>query len=258
MVYTPQGHPMTPFESPRPPLRRLVDMLAIDDWIYRDAHYLAAEMEIDAVAAARWLPSPLRLASPATATLFTAWFPTNTFGSVYREAGIFLHVEHRGARAIHSPWMLVDDDVALITGRELLGYPKKMGEITWSLEGDRVTSVATRRGAELVRMEATLGAKVESPPPILGRPHRNIRSALGLALPQVIAFTPKERVIEVRHADVRVTVGGSTRDPIAELGFGPVRAAYLHRVDLGASGLPLPVAIASPLGFARQLLKRIH
>src|SRR4051812_34990071 len=35
--------------TPRPGLRRLVDMLAIDDWIYRDAHYLAAEMEVDPV-----------------------------------------------------------------------------------------------------------------------------------------------------------------------------------------------------------------
>ena len=47
-------------ESSRPPLRRLVDMLAIDDWIYRDAHYLVADMEVDAKAAARegWDPSP--------------------------------------------------------------------------------------------------------------------------------------------------------------------------------------------------------
>src|SRR4051794_37858420 len=54
---------MNGFERPRPPLRRLVDMLAIDDWIYRDAHYLAAEMEVDPEAAARWVPAPLRLAS---------------------------------------------------------------------------------------------------------------------------------------------------------------------------------------------------
>ena len=99
-------------------------MVAPGDWLYRDAHYLIAEMDIDPAAARRWVPFPLRLASPATATIFTGWFPHNTFGSVYHEAGLFLHVEHFGRPAIFSPWMLVDDDVALITGRELLGYPK--------------------------------------------------------------------------------------------------------------------------------------
>jgi acetoacetate decarboxylase len=249
---------MDVIESPRAPLRRLVDMLALGDWIYRDAHYLAAEMDVDPAAAARWVPSPLRLAAPATATIFTAWFPTNTFGSVYREAGLFLHVEHRGKRAIYSPWMLVDDDVALITGRELLGYPKKMGEIEWSLEDDRIASVARRRGAELVRIEGTLGAKAESPPPILGRPHRNIRGGLGISVPHVLAFTPRERVVEVRHADVAVTIGTSERDPLADLGLGKIRSAYLHRVDLGVARPPVPVAVASPIGWFRQLLTRIH
>src|SRR5512140_1453834 len=149
---------------------RLVAMLAPGDWIYRDAHYLLAEMDVDPAAAKRWLPSPLRLASPATATVFTGWFPNNTFGSVYHEAGIFLHVEHLGRPAIFSPWMLVDDDVALITGRELLGYPKKLGEIAWKIDGDAISGVATRRGAELVRMKGTLREEIANPPPVLGRP----------------------------------------------------------------------------------------
>src|SRR5215467_12082445 len=82
--------------------RRLVSMLSPGDWVYRDAHYLVADMAIDAAAAA-------------------PWFPDNTFGSRYCEAGLFLHVRHLGRRAIFSPWMIVDDDVALILGRELLG-----------------------------------------------------------------------------------------------------------------------------------------
>ena len=65
-----------------------------------------------------------RLASPAMASIFTAYFPSNTFGSVYCEGRTFLHVEHGRTRAVFSPWMLVDDDVALILGRELLGYPR--------------------------------------------------------------------------------------------------------------------------------------
>lgn len=231
-------------------------MLAPLGFVYRNAHYLVADMELDAAAARKWVPAPLRLASPALASIFTAYFPETTFGSVYCEAGLFLHVEHRGTRAVFSPWMLVDDDVALILGRELLGYPKKLGEISFRIDGDRVCGVAARRGAELVRMEGVLGERVAAPPPMLGRPHRNVRSALGLAVPKLIAFTPHEQPIEVRRAELTVRVGASERDPLAELGFGAIRAAYLHRVNLAGRGLPLPVAGVSPLWFLRQLLLR--
>src|SRR4051812_18964068 len=87
---------------------RLAAMVAPGDWVYRDAHYLVAEIELDPAGAARWIPRPLRLAEPARAQVFTAYFPDNSFGSVYREAGVLVDVVHRGTRAVYSPWMLVD------------------------------------------------------------------------------------------------------------------------------------------------------
>jgi acetoacetate decarboxylase len=237
---------------------RLAAMVAPGDWVYRDAQYLVAEVELDPAAAARWIPRPLRLAEPARAQVFTAFFPDNSFGSVYREAGVFIDVVHRGTRAIYSPWMLVDDDVALILGRELLGYPKKLGELTWDHDGDRIRGIARRRGHDLIAMEGTLGDRIAAPPPILGRPHRNIRSTAGIAIPKLIAFTPRERVIEVREAHLEVRIGGSERDPLHEMGFGRVLRARLHRVDLGGSRPPIPIAAVSPLAFARYLLLRSH
>jgi acetoacetate decarboxylase len=233
-------------------------MLAPGDWLYLNAHYLVADIELDPDAARRFVPKPLKLATPALASVFTAWFPTNTFGSNYREAGVFLHVEHWGRRALFSPWMLVDDDVALIYGRELLGYPKKLGKIDFRIEGVRVSSVVERRGSELLRMEGELHERLVDPPPMLGRPHRNVRSSLGLALPKVIAFTPREEAIEVRRAELKIDIGRSERDPLADMGFGAVRAAYLHRVNLAAGGLPLPCGLVSPFSFMRHLLLRTH
>lgn len=237
---------------------RLAAIAAPGDWLYRDAHYLAAEVELDPAVAARWVPRPLRLATPARATVFTAFFPQTSFGSVYREAGVLFDVVHRRTQAIHSPWMLVDDDVALIVGRELLGYPKKLGELRWDHDGDRISSVAHRRGHELISIEGTLGERIADPPPILGRPHRNIRATSGISIPKLIAFTPRERVIEVRRANVEVRIGGSERDPLHQLGFGKVLSARLHRVDLRAGSLPIPVAAVSPFSFLRYLLFRSH
>jgi acetoacetate decarboxylase len=239
------------------PWSRLASILAPGDWIYRDAHYLVADLELDAAVARRHVPWPLRLAAPARAQLFTADFPYTTFGSSYREAGLFFDVVHRGTRAIYCPWMIVDDDVALIAGRELLGYPKKLGSFTWSLDGDRIATTASRRDHVLITMTGTLGEPIGSPPLHLGRPHRNVRTSRGRAVPKIVAFTPRERVIEVRRADLEVRVTGSPRDPLHELGLGRTIAARLHRVDLGGT-LPLPFGIVSPLAVTRSLLIRSH
>lgn len=237
-------------------LRRV---LTGQEFIYRDAHYLVADVEIDAAAAQRLTPWPLRPVVPAMASIFTAWFPHSPVGDVYREAGLFLHVEHRGTRAIFCPWMIVDNDVAMILGRELLGYPKKMGNISWQHQGDHIEAVATRRGAQLVHMSATLGEVVTQPPPMLGRPHRNVRAALGLAVPWILSFTPREHPVEVRRAELTLEVGGSSFDPLHTLGIGTPRAAFLHRVHLGGSlaALPRPIAIASPITHFRNLAQRI-
>jgi acetoacetate decarboxylase len=234
----------------------VVSLIAPGDWIYRDAHYLAADVELDPAIARRWLPPPLRLAKPHRARVFTGYFPINTFGSVYHEAGIFVDVVHGLARAIYCPWMIVDDDVALISGRELLGYPKKLGEITWEHSGDRIRGVARRRGHELISMTGRLADVIAEPPPILGVPHRNVRSTAGIAVPKLIAFTPRERVIEVRRAQLEVTLRGSERDPLHEMGLGRVLGARLHRVDLGGRLPPLPIRPVSPIWFARNLLAR--
>jgi acetoacetate decarboxylase len=233
-------------------LQRLRDM-ANRDWIYRDAHYLVADVELDVARAKRFVPWPLRVRDRAQ--LFLAFFPHNSFGSVYREAGVFFDVSHLGKRAIYSPWMLVDDDVALILGRELLGYPKKLGELAWSLDGDRIRASVARRGHELLSMDGTLGRAIDAPPPMLGRPHRNVSTGV---VPAVIAFTPRERAVEVREARLDVRIGSSERDPLGEMGFGRVLAARLHRVDIAGGGFPLPLGFVSPLAYARSILLRSH
>ncbi len=252
------------YTSTASPLSRLLRMVAPEGYLYEDAHYLACEVDLDPRVARRFVPFPLTMGRAPTATIFTAFFPKNSFGSVYREAGVFFHVRHGFRRVIFCPWMIVDDDVALITGRELLGYPKKLGEIDWSLEarasgaeeGARIHGVASRRGAELITMRGTLGAKVASAPPVLGRPHRNVRGPMGLAVPKLLAFTPHEVPIEVREANITLTVGGSERDPLHEMGLGAVRRSLLHRVNLGGRTLPLPLHAVSPLWHMKQWLFR--
>lgn len=222
--------------------------------LYRDAAYLAVEMTIGRPdVAGRWVPRPLRLAG-STATLFTAHFAQNSFGSVYSEAGLLLPVEHGCRSAVHCPWMVVDDDVALILGRELLGYPKKLAAIEWSDDDVDVEARVTRKGQPLLTMSARLGMRRDDSPPIIGRPHRNVRG--GPVFPHLVAFTPEEVSRERRDAAVSVAVTPSDRDPLAALELHDPRDGRLHRVDLRAGRLPLPVGLASPVAHLRGLARR--
>jgi acetoacetate decarboxylase len=235
-----------------------VDLARFGDFTYRGAQYLSATLEVDPDAIRPFLPTSLRLADPPRADLFCAFFPDCSFGAQYREAGLFVHVRTGSGVGIHCPWMIVDDDVALILGRELLGYPKKLGEVTWSPTDDTITAEASRKGHELIRMHARLGERIADPPPFLGRPHRNVVGLLGLAWPRLIAFRPRETPVQVREVDVDLQISGSEADPLHEMGLGPVQQARLHTVNIAAGlGVPIVVRPVAPTFLLRRLRPRV-
>lgn len=212
-------------------------------WMFTNARFLAARVELDPARVSRVLPFGLRPSTPAQATLFVAHFPTTSFESVYSEAGIFVHL---AGGAQHCPWILVDDDVALITGRELLGYPKKIGSIDFTLSGDRAHARVERKGARVFEVHAELGEIDPTPPPMEGRRTLNVLGSIGWSLQRLIAFTPEEEILEARHATVDLRLFHAPRDPLHELGIGRVTSAHYYRVNLGGRSLPWPVLPVGP------------
>ena len=74
---------------------------------------------------------------------------------------------------MHCPWMLVDSDRSMIAGREVLGFPKKLGDFAFRVDGAdvsdaafdaaaafrpgaRITAKVTRGGVALVEMSGTV------------------------------------------------------------------------------------------------------
>jgi acetoacetate decarboxylase len=216
-------------------------------WLWTNACVLAVDVEVSAKGVASWLPGGLRLTRPATATIFVADYPETSFGPVYREAAVLLHVKLGFREAVHCPWMLVDDDVALILGREILGCPKKMGEISLSIEESTVRATVDRKGTRLIDISGGLGPEDPDAPPLFGRLAANVWGLVGLTLPKVIRFTPTEEIISARTAEVAVELRGSEHDPLEEMELGSVLKARLYRANFSAGkGLPLPVLPVHP------------
>ena len=227
--------------------------------LYRDAHYLSVQVPVDPHKARRWLPTGVRLQAAACATLFTAWFPNNPFDEPYTEAGIFLHVRALGVRAVYCPWMLVSSSAALVAGRELLGYPKKLAEINITRGDDddvvgEVSCLASRDAKKILRIHGSVGEEVE-PSPFLGKRHINVRGNLGLPLARLVTFRPHEEVVSVREADLNLDVfNESLSDDLGLLDITRPTSGRLHRVNLGMSlsGFPIPIALVSPTFIIRN------
>ncbi|MGE5612727.1 MAG: acetoacetate decarboxylase family protein [Bacillota bacterium] len=224
--------------------------------MYRNAQLLSVTLEVDPAKMRTFMPAGLRLAEPYRADLFTAWFPETSFGNGYLAAGLLVHVRTRTGVGVHCPWLVADDDDALILGREVAGYPTKLATITWESDGEQVTAAAARRGSPLLSMNARIREQLPAAP-FLGRPHRNVGPFLGLLVPAVFGFAPRETVREVHAVDLDFEMRGSDRDPIDRMGLGEVVGARLHRVDLTASMVPpLPLRPVPPTYVPRHLCMR--
>lgn len=101
-----------------------------------------------------------------TATLFIVDYTKRSFTVPYHEAALLVHVRTPLGKGLHCPWMVVDDDTAMIYGREILGYPKKAADITFEEDGKNITAGVTRRGVEVLRIESTSKTRRTPPPPV--------------------------------------------------------------------------------------------
>lgn len=237
-------------------IERTRRMLLQRRWTWARADITLADVSVDAEVARRWLPPALALPAAAAATVFVADYPDTAMGFSYREAGVLLHARLRGAPVLHCAWMVVDDDTALILGRELLGFPKKLAAIDLDFAGPSARASVVRRGVEVLALEARIeGAPVDrvGDPRAFPHPIVNVRGVPGAAPSLLVGMAPNERCHESRPMRVAIGSRRSACDPIADLGIAGEHPGRHLIVDLAHPDAPdatrvpaWPAAIASP------------
>ncbi len=231
-------------------IKDLRNMRGDGEWGWENACILILDMEVDAKAASLWLPGGLKLIEPARATIFVADYPKLTNGvDPYHEAAVLLHVRLGWVRAVFNPWMLVDDDSAMLLGREALGCPKKMGKISLSVKNGRIKAVVERRGVKLLDINGKVEGPDHAPPPFFERPWINVWGPMGLAVQRLLYFKAEEEILEAQMVSGKISVNGSERDPLNELKFGKVIEARLYRENFArneSNAIPIPLFPVSP------------
>lgn len=245
---SPQAQVPFPVEEKNPRLSHLLRSLSamgrMKIKLWEDAVFVFATLPVDPDAARKILPRFMWLTSPCQATLFIANYPKTAFTVAYNEAALLLHVATPLGRGVHCPWMVVDDDTAMIYGREVLGYPKKLADIPFADDGAKITAGVTRRNTRVVALEATRIVEEPDPGPVMGVKTFNI-GGMGqwFSFNPVWMFTPREAVHEAFTATADVMINDSDHDPIARLiapHAGPV-PARVARIDIFGARTLIPV-----------------
>lgn len=240
----------------------MADSPGTTSYLWTNARILSVDVGISSSAARALLPDALSLPEPAVATLFVADYPETAFGSVYREAAVLLHAADSRGPALHCPWMVVDDDTALILGREVLGFPKKMAEIALEERDGRAVGWVRRRGVELMRLEARVTSAEEAPAPFFARRIVNVIGTLPTGLALIDLPPAAERIHSARSGEAKVSLASSERDPLASLAAAPSGAARLGHLDFGTvaaaagGGASTILGPVDPGWAARQFLAR--
>ncbi len=103
------------------------------------------------------LPHPLKPSADARGVAFVGKYPETNFNPGYNEGALLLNCEFKGERGAYCLSMPVDDDMAMVGGREVYGYPKKIADgISLERKDATVIGSVTRKGTEIIRIECQL------------------------------------------------------------------------------------------------------
>ena len=124
---------------------------------FPNAEMVVAVFDTDQKVVKHVLPRPLKPAKEPQGMAFVARYPQTNFGCVYNEGALFLACEFKGERGLYCLSMPVDDDMAMVGGREQFGYPKKIADaITLERDDMSASGSVVRKGTEILKISCTL------------------------------------------------------------------------------------------------------
>lgn len=136
--------------------------LARDRFEFYDAEMLFVMWETKLEIVRRLLPPPLEPAERPLATAFLAHYPETNFGPSYYEGALFLRATFGGVDGSYCLAMPVTGDLAMAGGRERLGYPKKLANVSFKRSGDIAEGYVERHGVRFFKLRASLRGKANT------------------------------------------------------------------------------------------------
>lgn len=170
----------------------------------------------------RVLPPPLEPGDTLGASAYVAEFHSPSFCPPYNEAAVFIPCKYKGEAGSYCLSMPVDNDMAMIGGREIYGYPKKIAEsISVTRTGTEVYGVCVRKGIPIVEIKTKLTDVLQEK--VVPGPHFVVKSMLdekGVGAQKEPVLMRQQNIVampKVEIGDGTVSFGVSKYDPLHEI-----------------------------------------
>ena len=188
-------------------------------WHYTNMEQLVITYESDEEAIRRVVPEPLRPAGDGLVTLEWRRMGEVTGFGAYVECGHSVNCTLDGEPAIYVVQAYLDSEPPTLAGRELLGFPKKHGEVDLKLVRETLVGTLAYGGVQVA--VATMGYRAEDLTSELGSIEKALttRQVVLKLIPDVDGTSPRvAELVEVGIHGVRLK--GAWRGP-AELFLMP-------------------------------------
>ena len=230
-----------------------------------DSERLTVLYETEPEIVERLLPLPLKPGKRPIAIAYVANFPRTNWGLPYLEAALFLRAEYEGVEGSYCLAMPVTNDIAMAGGREVFGFPKKIGQIQLSRSGDKVQGWVDRHGVRLLELRTKLSGRFNTTDAQgifaeVFKPHANTAyyNFKHFSAPDWSTFDYTPRLVrgEVKMqlksqelGEAEITLRSSDHDPWSEVEIARVLGAIYTVADSSMLKAKV-VAVADPVTFA--------
>jgi len=146
----------------------------------------------------------------------------------YAEGGVTVPITYQGRPGGHILYEIVTSDDAMAVGREVWGYPKKMGEVQWSADDTVVKAKLSRRGVSLIEVDFKASEAHFEKPELHPRFQTRIIPSPedATAQTQIIENTlGQSRLIRQCFGTATLRLGGNDADPFHELAIEDIVGA---------------------------------
>jgi Acetoacetate decarboxylase (ADC)/SnoaL-like domain len=139
------------------------------EWTWSNVEFVIVDYLTDAKSAAAFLPEQCTTLPipelPGYSAVKQIWahYPESSFGP-YNELMPVIPCLHHGELFLYVPFIYVDSDRAMAGGREIGGWPKKMGHISVDRVGNEYRCTFEREGKRLASASMHIGSKLFSTP----------------------------------------------------------------------------------------------
>jgi acetoacetate decarboxylase len=139
-------------------LEKMASLQKIKNGIkFFDAEMLTVYYKTDPQIIKNIIPRPLKPAPEPLIVAFIAFYPKTNFGVSYHESALCALVQDKlGDIGLYILSMPVNDDLAMVSGREFFGYPKKMANFMFKRTGNIVEGWTERKGVKIMEVKGNI------------------------------------------------------------------------------------------------------